>query len=177
MVAFGATPKTLITTYLEMTNPEKLESGIQSAHDVRVERMNSVDLGFYRYLYQSVGENYRWRDRLIMPNSELREILSSSKTHVYVLYVSGAPAGYVELHQEGNSTEVAYFGLRGEYHGRGLGKFLLNYGLQKAWELESTRRVWVHTCNLDGIHALENYKKRGFKIYQEEHEPMPELYQ
>jgi GNAT superfamily N-acetyltransferase len=177
MVAFGAAPRTLITTYLEMRSPSQLETSIRQAGDVRIERMDSVDLGFYRYLYQSVGEKYRWRDRLVMPASELRAILSSSKTHVYVLYVSGAPAGYIELHQEGNSTEVAYFGLREEYHGRGLGKLLLNYGVKKAWELESTRRVWLHTCNLDGPHALANYQKRGFKVYKEERETMPELYQ
>jgi len=177
MIATGATPKTLVTTYLEMKSPSRLETGIQAAGDVRIERMDSVDLGYYRYLYQSVGENYRWRDRLVMPNSELRAILSSSKTHIYVLYVSGAAAGYIELNQDGSSTEVAYFGLREEYHGRGLGKYLLNYGVQKAWELETTRRVWLHTCNLDGPHALANYKKRGFSVYMEEREPMPELYQ
>lgn len=176
MIATGAAPKTLITTYLEMTSPNQMGISNQSTSDIRVERMDTVDLGFYRYLYKSVGEKLRWRDRLVMPSSELRSILSKNTTHVYVLYVSGAPAGYIELNQEGRSTEVAYFGLREEYHGRGLGKFLLNYGVQKAWEL-GTKRVWLHTCNLDGTHALANYRKRGFKVYMEERETMPELYQ
>jgi GNAT superfamily N-acetyltransferase len=177
MIAVGEAPKTLITTYLEMTSPTQVNGSIQAMENVRVERMESVDLSFYRYLYQSVGEKWRWRDRLVMPASELRSILSSHNTHVYVLYVSGAPAGYVELNQDDSSTEVAYFGLREEYHGRGLGKFLLSYGVQKAWELSTTRRVWLHTCNLDGPHALTNYKKRGFKVYMEDRSPMPELYQ
>ena len=37
-------------------------------------------------------------------------------------------------------------------------------------------RVWLHTCNLDGPHALSNYQKRGFRIYEVIEEPMPELY-
>lgn len=176
MIATGAAPKTLITTYLEMTNPAQSNTPLNQADDVRIERMGRVDLGFYRYLYQSVGEKWLWRDRLVMPSSELHSILSKNTTHVYVLYVSGAPAGYIELNQDSDSTEVAYFGLREEYHGRGLGKFLLNYGIQKAWEL-GTSRVWLHTCNLDGPHALANYQKRGFNVYKEEYETMPELYQ
>lgn len=173
---FATTPNTLVTTYLEMTSPTQLNSSFKQSDGVRIERMDELDLGFYRYLYQSVGEEYRWRDRLVMPNSELRTILNSRKTHVFVLYVQGAPAGYVELNQEGSSTEIAYFGLRAEYHGRGLGKYLLSFGVQKAWEL-GTKRVWLHTCNLDGVHALSNYRKRGFHPYMEEHEEMPEIYQ
>ena len=169
-------PDTLVTTYLEMTNPSQFNPAFTQSDAVRIEKMETVDLGFYRYLYQSVGEDYCWRDRLVMPKSELRAILNSSKTHVYVLYVHGAPAGYVELNQQGNSTEIAYFGLRSEYHGRGLGKHLLSFGIQKAWELGASR-VWLHTCNLDGVHALSNYRKRGFRPYMEEREDMPELYQ
>lgn len=173
---FQTAPNTLITTYLEMTHSSQFNPAFTQSDAVRVERMNEVDLSFYRYLYQAVGEDYRWRDRLVMPKNELRGILESSKTHVFVLYVRGAPAGYVELNQDGQSTEIAYFGLRKEYHGRGLGKHLLSFGIQQAWELGS-KRIWLHTCNLDGEYALANYRKRGFKSYMEEREPMPNLYQ
>ena len=172
----ASAPDTLITTYLEMTTPAQFKPSFNRAEGIRIERMERVDIGFYRYLYQSVGEDYRWRDRLVMPDSELRAILNSSKTHVFVLYVHGAAAGYVELNQQSDSTEIAYFGLRAEYHGRGLGKHLLSYGIQKAWKLGS-KRIWLHTCNLDGIHALDNYRKRGFRPYMQEQEEMPEIYQ
>lgn len=175
-IMLNLTPQTLVTTYLEMTSPSQFKGSFSQADGIRIERMDEADLGFYRYLYQSVGEDYRWRDRLVMPKNELRAILESSNTHVFVLYVHGAPAGYVELFQNGRSTEIAYFGLRSEYHGRGLGKHLLSYGIQKAWEL-GTERIWLHTCNLDGTHALSNYRKRGFKPYMEEREEMPTLYQ
>ena len=35
------------------------------------------------------------------------------------------------------------------------------------------QRVWLHTCNLDGPHALANYQKRGFRIYDVVEEPCP----
>jgi ribosomal protein S18 acetylase RimI-like enzyme len=169
------TPATLVTTYLEMTSRKQFVPGFIRADDVRIDRMQTVDLHFYLYLYRSVGENLAWRDRLLMPKSELREALS--KSQIYVMYVSGAPAGYVELAKQGASVEIAYFGLREEYHGRGLGKHLLSFGIEQAWNVPGAERVFVHTCNLDGQHALDNYRKRGFKVYQRHEEPMPERYQ
>jgi GNAT superfamily N-acetyltransferase len=137
--------------------------------------MNAPDIGFYRFLYTSVGEQWRWRDRLIMPEEELESILSVPGTSVHVLYVHGIPAGYVELSRQGEDTEIAYFGLRPEFIGQGLGKHLLSFGIARAWD-DGARRVWVHTCNLDGPHALPNYLKRGFSVYETHIQPMPERY-
>jgi ribosomal protein S18 acetylase RimI-like enzyme len=157
-----------------MTSPQQFIPGFSDSENVRVEKMAMLDLNYYLYLYRSVGENWAWRDRLLMPDDELREALR--KAQVYVLYVSGAPAGYVELLKEGSSVEIAYFGLREEYQGMGLGKHLLSFGIETAWQMDA-ERVWLHTCNLDSPHALSNYRKRGFEIYMREEEPMPERYQ
>ena len=166
----------LITTYLEMTSPAHFAPAYIQANDIEIVRMEMPDLGFYKFLYQSVGKEWAWRDRLQIPNAELRRILTSPRTQVYVMYVSGSPAGYVELYQhDDNAVEIAYFGLRRDYMGRGLGKHLLSYGVARAWEMDAAR-VWLHTCNLDGPHALANYQKRGFRIFKVVEEPMPQLY-
>jgi len=166
----------LITTHLQMTSPNEFSASFIQASDIEIVKMEMPDLGFYKFLYQSVGEEWAWRDRLLMTNAELRKILSSDKTQVHVLYVSGSPAGYVELYKhDDNSVEIMYFGLRSDYMGRGLGKHLLSYGIAKAWEMDASR-VWLHTCNLDGPHALMNYQKRGFKIFEVVEEPMPDRY-
>ena len=166
----------LVTTYLEMTSPEYFAPAYVRAGDIEIVKMEMPDLGFYKFLYQSVGEEWAWRDRLQIPNAELRAILSSPRTQVHVMYVSGSPGGYVELYQhDDGSVEIAYFGLRRDYMGRGLGKHLLSYGVARAWEMDA-KRVWLHTCNLDGPHALANYQKRGFRIFKVVEEPMPALY-
>ncbi len=166
----------LITTYLEMTSPVHFAPAYIKANDVEIVLMEMPDLGFYKFLYQSVGEEWAWRDRLQISSAELRKILNSPRTQVHVLYVSGSPGGYVELYKhDDESVEIAYFGLRRDYMGRGLGKHLLSYGVARAWEMDTTR-VWLHTCNLDGPHALANYQKRGFRIFKVVEEPMPELY-
>lgn len=175
MVALRETPAQLVTTYLEMTDPQQLNGTTQERDDAYIEEMHTVDVGFYRYLYRAVGEKWCWRDRLEMSKSDLRATLARETTRVFVLYVGGAPAGYVELAKQGKSIEIAYFGLREEYHGRGLGKYLLSYGVRKAWEMNA-ERVWLHTCNLDGPYALANYRKRGFQVFKQERKPMPDLY-
>src|SRR5690606_12479507 len=169
-------PDVLVTTYLHMTDRAAFKPAfIEDTDGVMIMSMNAPDVRFYRFLYSSVGEQWRWRDRLIMPEEELESILRLPETSVHVLYVHGIPAGYVELFKDGENTEIAYFGLRPEFIGRGLGKHLLSYGIARAWEGD-TQRVWVHTCNLDGPHALSTYLKRGFSIYDTHIQPMPERY-
>lgn len=169
-------PDTLITTYLEMNQrAEFLPAFVELDVSLHILRMGALDLPFYKFLYQVVGETWRWRDRLVMPEAELRDVLAQPGCSVDVLYVAGVPAGYVELLREGDQTEIAYFGLRPAYFGRGLGKHLLSYGIERAWEA-GAQRVWLHTCNLDGPYALANYQKRGFKIYKVDERPMPDRY-
>ena len=168
-------PDMLITTYLEMTRPDQFRPSYLQRSDILILPLLSVDIDYYRFLYKGVGEPWRWRDRLIMADAELSSVLASDSNSVYVLYVGGTPAGYVELQQQQNDVEIAYFGLRMAYLGQGLGKHLLSYGISEAWT-GGAKRVWVHTCNLDGPYALKNYKSRGFSVYKITEEQMPERY-
>lgn len=168
-------PDTLITTYLHMTDYSQFNPTFVYQDGVYVMEMVQSDIEFYRFLYQSVGKHWRWRERLTVDDITLQTELD--KAHTYVMYVDGAPAGYIELGEvdETDSMEIVYFGLREPFIGRGLGKHLLSYGIQQAWNLNA-ERVWVHTCNLDAPQALSNYKKRGFQIYDVTEEPMPEIF-
>jgi len=171
-----AAPDTLVTTYLHMTDRSAFKPCYLNAPNVSIAQMKGTDVAFYRFLYSEVGKHWRWRDRLLLSDDDLRAVLSQPGVSVHVLYRDGVPAGYVELAQQGETTEIAYFGLRPDFFGQGLGKYLLSYGIEKAWE-GGAKRVWVHTCNLDGPHALANYVKRGFSIYDVHHQPMPARYQ
>lgn len=168
-------PNILVTTYIEMTTPAAFQAAYSSAPGVKVVKMEIPDVNFYRFLYGSVGEQWAWRDRLLLSDDELQRVLSDPSTSVYVLYADGVPAGYFELCRQGLSTEIAYFGLRPGFLGRGLGKHLLSCAIAQAWS-SGAHRVWLHTCNLDSPHALDNYLKRGFTVYDVREEAMPERY-
>jgi GNAT superfamily N-acetyltransferase len=87
---------------------------------------------------------------------------------VFVVRVGEEVAGYFELEKHDDaSVEIAYFGLRPEFFGRGLGGELLTRAAQEAWRVGATR-VWLHTCTLDSPQALPNYLARGFQPFKEE---------
>lgn len=176
-------PDLLVTTNLQMTDWSEFRPAYLNYLDgIKVMCMDTPDVAFYRFLYTSIGKQGRWRDRLSHSDEEINALLVVPGTSVHVLYVDGAPAGYIELvqHTEGRSarfysTEIVYFGLRPTYIGRGLGKHLLSHGIAYAWN-KGTQRLWVHTSNLDDPHALKNYINRGFKVYRVDEQPMPECY-
>lgn len=169
-------PPTLITWYLEMTGPAQFRPAwAEDSAGLTLTHWPAPNVDSYRALYSAVGGHLRWRDRLIMPDDELRAALHSPDCSVWVLTAEDETAGYFELVKQDESTEIAYFGLTPPFHGRGLGKHLLSAAIERGWQ-DGARRLWVHTCNLDAPAALDNYQKRGFMIYRTTEEPMPARY-
>ncbi|MEO8396249.1 MAG: GNAT family N-acetyltransferase [Chloroflexota bacterium] len=171
----SSVPDVLVTTYLQMTRREQFCPAFIQRENVTLKPLTDPNIAFYKSLYTGVGGELHWRDRLLMPETELKAALSKPGTSIYVLYVANDPAGYIELVKEGGAIQINYFGLFPAYHGMGLGKHLLSYGIEQAWA-QNADRVWVHTCNLDSPRALDNYLKRGFQIYKVHRYPMPEKY-
>jgi ribosomal protein S18 acetylase RimI-like enzyme len=158
----------VITTYIEMTDYAQFRPAYIVDSDLTIMPMGVPLPAFYLFLYGTVGRDYQWIDRLKWTDEELLEYLSSPSVTVWVAYYKGTPAGYIELQRQAKEPgiQVAYFGLIPLFHGRGLGKHLLSFGVQKAWD-ENPARVWLDTCTLDGPYALPNYQKRGFSIYKQ----------
>jgi GNAT superfamily N-acetyltransferase len=155
------------TWYLEMHAPEQLLRVAPPLVEARVERSDIPSPELSRFLYTAVGGNWYWIDRLGWDYARWLSYLDRPAVETLVLYVSGTPAGYVELEvQPEDNVEVAYFGLLRRFIGQGLGGYLLGVGVERAWA-QGARRVWVHTCSLDGPHALANYTARGFRVYRE----------
>jgi len=162
-------PRIQVTrTHVELAEPKALRPSPSPDPRARVERVESCPASFFRYLYAEVGRAYSWYERARWTDEQIRARLDDPAVSLYLLSVAGAPAGYFELekHHDG-SVEVSYFGLLREYHGRGLGKYLLTEAAQTAWAL-GAKRVWLHTCTLDHPGALANYLGRGFRPYKTE---------
>ncbi|MEI7556033.1 GNAT family N-acetyltransferase [Candidatus Chlorohelix sp.] len=163
----------VITTYLQMLKADELIPGFSENPQLTIVQACEPLPAFYRFLYGTVGRDYQWIDRLSWTDRQLHEYLASPNIAIWVAYYCGTPAGYIELARETSEleTEIVYFGLIPQFHGRGIGKHLLSFGVQRAWEAQ-TERVWLHTCTLDGKYALNNYLQRGFSIYKEVVEPL-----
>jgi ribosomal protein S18 acetylase RimI-like enzyme len=154
--------------YLELCEPGELRPARASDLGARIERLDPCPPDLYRALYRDVGERWHWRDRLAWSDDRLAQHLARDEVTVFVARVGEDTAGYFELerHDDG-SIEIAYFGLRPEFFGRGLGGELLTRAAEEAWRL-GARRVWLHTCSLDSPRALPNYLARGFRPFKEE---------
>ena len=159
----------LTTWYLQMGTPAALRPAPEPSVDAPLLRVEHPSPAFSRFLYTAVGGGWFWRDRLPWTYAQWWRWLDRSELETWVLYVDGTPAGYIELEQQAHGdVEIAYFGLLPAFIGRGLGGHLLTRGIARAWSYPGTRRVWVHSCSLDGPAALANYQARGLVIYRVE---------
>jgi GNAT superfamily N-acetyltransferase len=164
------------TWYLDQTDPADLRAARPPAVPVEVTRAELPSPELNRYLYTAVGGDWFWVDRLPWSWQRWYDWLDRPGVETWVASVRGTPAGYVELDGSGpGEVELAYFGLLPAFLGRGIGGHLLTVGLRQAWRLAGrwpgrppVRRVWVHTCSLDGPAALANYQARGMRLYRTE---------
>jgi GNAT superfamily N-acetyltransferase len=151
----------VVTTYLEITDPAKIRPARGTAEIVQVD---PPDGAVNRRFYETVGADYSWLEHLGREAAWWQAHAERVETWII------PDAGYYELRVGGDGirddVEIAYFGLLPAFHGRGLGGALLEHALRRGFELGS--RVWVHTCTLDGPHALANYRARGLEPFRVE---------
>lgn len=168
--AGGAKPTlTVVRTYLELRERSRLFHPPRPAAQLAVLRAHPISVPFYRFLYNTVGAPWLWYERRQMSDEALAAHLNDPAVEVYVLYVSGQPAGYAELDKRAlpPDIELAYLGLTPEHIGRGLGPFFLRLMIDQAWQ-DAPERLWVHSCNLDHPKAIQLYQRAGFVPYRQE---------
>ncbi len=152
-------------TYLEMLEKPRAAGPAPPSDGISVVHAVCPTVSFYRFLYGTVGAPWHWVDRFKLGDDQLAAIVQDPRVGTFVLYVRGVPAGYIELDwRRAPDVEIAYFGIVPEFIGRGLGPYLLRFGIDTAWE-RGARRIWLHTCTLDHPRALDTYLRAGFRIY------------
>jgi GNAT superfamily N-acetyltransferase len=159
----GAQPVTVWT--LEMISPDDLRApSAAPAVEPLLLTAGRPAPELSRFFYREVGAPWSWVDRLAWDDARWLAWVGRPEHHLLSCWVDGVPAGYVELEEQPDGVvEVAYFGLLPAFIGQRLGGWLLTRGVERAWATPGARRVWVHTCSLDGPAALANYERRGFR--------------
>jgi GNAT superfamily N-acetyltransferase len=155
------------TTYLQMlARPERV---MPSPRDgLAVVHAKKPTVAYYRFLYDGVGRDYDWTSRKKLSDAELAALLNDPRLEVHVLMAEGVPAGFAELDRRfDGEIELVQFGLMPEFIGQGLGRYFLQWAIDRAWSY-GPRRFWLHTDTKDHPAALPNYLKAGFEIYKEE---------
>ena len=162
-------PRLVERTYLQLS-PPATGAGPAPADPsgVTIDEVVPRSVAHYRALYQAVGSGYAWRDRLAWTDERLAAYLGAPTVRLWTLREGGRDGGYFELRRDDDGgVELAYFGLAPAWHGRGLGRALLERAIHEAWRWEA-QRLWLHTCTLDAPSALPNYLARGFTAFHRE---------
>jgi GNAT superfamily N-acetyltransferase len=148
-------------TFLRMAQPPVNPPPALPA-DARVVAVAACTVPFYRYLYNTVGQDYVWWLRRTAPDSEIAAALADPAVTVHVLYQGGAPAGFYELERRASGlTNIAYFGLLPHAVGHGMGSAFLRHAIDNGWA-RGSRALTVNTCTADHPRALPNYLAAGF---------------
>lgn len=159
----------VIVTYLEMTTPPHRPRIPMPVGNYALLRLERPSVGYYRFLYNSVGDPWFWIDRRKVSDTELHSAIQDEKVEIYVLYAGGEPAGFIEINRrEEPLININYFGLLPGWIGKGLGKYLLHWAVDYIWSL-GPNRVTVDTCTLDHPSALARYQQIGFQPYKQIH--------
>ena len=154
-----------VITYLEMRARPVSPRIPAPLAKLALMRTEDCTVSFYRYLYETVGTPWLWYERRLLDDEALLAEIAGPATELFVLYVSGVPAGYFELDTSAErATELRYFGLIPQFIGRRLGPFLLQAAIDQAW-LRPIERLWVHTRTFDHPKALGLYQRGGFAVY------------
>ena len=125
-------------------------------------RVHRPTVGFYRYLYDTVGGPYVWWLRRTMPQAQLAALITAPGVSLHVMYQGNEPAGFFELDARAvHTVNLSYFGLLPHAIGGGLGTLLLRVAMATAWA-HKPRALTVNTCTADHPRALPNYLRAGF---------------
>ena len=150
-----------VVTYLQMLE-RPAPRNLARPEGVELILHPAPEVGWYRDLYRRVGQEYLWFSRLVMEADRLAAHLASGQVEVWSLRKGGADLGLLELEwlQDG-ACELSFFGLAAELTGGGIGRWLMEQALERAFSRPITR-FFVHTCTLDSAQALGFYIRSGF---------------
>ena len=156
VVRVGVTVTFLRMDHAPDDSPPALPAG------ATVVRVAAPTVAFYRFLYNTVGAEYVWWLRRLMPDAELAALLRHPAVEIHVLYLDGQPAGFFELEtRPTHETNLSYFGLMPHAVGTGIGTAFLRRAVAESWSRQP-RGLTVNTCTADHPRALPAYLRAGF---------------
>ncbi len=151
--------------YLEMRSLDDLKPG-SSGREVELTLVEPCDGTVNQRFYRDVGQAWNWKDRAAWPLDRWQDYVESEAVSTVVIGDGSREIGYSEMRNQSGDVEIVSFGLLPFAIGSGYGSAALEKVIRLAWSLEGATRVWLHTCEADHPNALNNYQRRGFRLYE-----------
>lgn len=166
------TEGTVRVSYLELARPPAPIGTHPGTERIGRERLEQSE---YLDLYRLVGGPLHWDQRLKMAHCELKRLLESERSRIYIVRdARGQALGLCEFEGLPPEIELKNFGLVPSVQGKGLGTWLLRTALHAQWNSNASR-VWLHTDSWDHPAAIHLYQSAGFRICRVQDEPPANL--
>ena len=162
--------QSVTTTHLQMDSKAQFKPRYLDDREVTVRKLQIPNPSINHFFFLEVGLPFKWYSRLRWTYQDWHDYVHAADVQTWIGDLSGSPFGYFELQNRQKTTEIMFFGLLRQFIGQGLGAHLLSHAIDRAWSIEGTATVYVHTCTQDHPAALRNYLARGFRIIREEKE-------
>jgi len=160
-----------VVSYLEMVVPPFFGWPSEPSGNILILEANNPPVRYFFSLYEAVGADYEWTDKLRCPIKEVNDFLLDPNVKLFTFLKNGWSAGFFVLDKrKQNICDLAYFGLVPEAIGHGYGEYLLKFAIKQSWAAEDINLLTVNTNTLDHPNALPLYKKMGFKVIKNEKE-------
>jgi GNAT superfamily N-acetyltransferase len=88
------------TTHLEMVSPEQWVRRGRADLDIEVRECVVKQPRLNRFLYEYVGGDWGWTDRLVWPDDKWHDYAAAPDLRTFVAYRQGSIAGYYELQRQ-----------------------------------------------------------------------------
>ena len=136
-----------------------------NSNNVKINKINKISVNLYKKIYKEVGSKYNWISRLKLNEKELKEIVHNKNVEIYLMTVKGLFVGFLELdYRYLKEIKIVHLGLTESFIGKGYGKILLNFAINKAKKIGITPLI-LQTNSLDHPNALMFYQKNGFQVF------------
>ena len=167
-------PCSVVKTYfLQMTSSDDMVASTP-LQGLCLRVIDPPDGAVNRRFYQAVGGTWNWTACADWDHERWNAYLASNPVSTVVLVKDGEEIGYGEMINRAGDVEILSFGLLPAFIGKGLGGPSLELVIRFAWTIGNVHHLWLHTCDNDHPSALDNYRRRGFSLYDTQETDIPE---
>jgi hypothetical protein len=162
----GVTPVGVTVTFMRMDGAPA-DPAPQLPAGMEVRRIANCSVAHYRRLYNTVGAEYVWWLRRLLPDQQLAQLLRSPAVSIHVLMRDGIECGFYELDaSHWPAVNLSYFGLMPHAVGGRFGYAFLRHAVSTGFGM-GARVMTVNTCTADHPRALPSYQRAGFRTVRQ----------
>lgn len=146
-------------------NGKIIDKDLLEDNELKIIRKIKISIKEYKKIYKEIGYKYNWIGRLKIKETELKKIIHNSLVEIYLMKKNNKIIGFLEMdYRSSKEIKIVHLGLLESYIGKGYGKKLLQFAIERAKELRIQPLI-LQTNSLDHPNALLFYQKNGFQVY------------